>query len=176
MRFLILLCFFLAASAATAKDFVVGVVDMQELYKQYPGTTKAQKKFDELAQEKRQDLADLESALRDLQGVLSDPKGALSSRERKQKEKEFEEANQNYQEEKNRIQNELQERNQEMMEKLTVRIKDVIIGIAKKYQIALVLNKNDVVGVKNGVDLTTEVLRTFAELKPEATDLDSSTP
>ncbi len=174
MRFLILIFSFLTFSAAAAKTFIVGVVDMQALYKEYPGTVRAQKKFDEFARERKRDLADSAEALQELQIELSSPKSVLSAQERKNKEKEFEEATQNYQNEENRFRNELAERNQEMMKKLTTRIKEIIVEMAKKYEIDLVMDRNDLVGVKVGMDMTTVVLRAFAELKPEETDLDST--
>lgn len=176
MRFLIPLFFFWAASAAGARDFTVATVDMRTLFKEYPGTFRAQQKFDDMAQEKKQDLADSEEALSDLQKELSAPKNTFSSKERRRKEKEFEEETQDYENEKNRIQAELDERNQEMTRLLMGRIRDVVSGIAKKEGVDLVLDSNDAVVVKGRMDLTDEVLRSFAGMKPDQTDLNSDGP
>ena len=173
MRFLILICLFSAVSTAMAKDFTVATVDMQVLFKQYPGTYPAQKKLDDLTLEKKQDLADSEETLGDLQKELNAPKGALSRKERKRKEEEFEEEAEDYQNEKNRIENELEERNQEMTRLLMGRIRDMVAGIAKKEGVDLVLDSNDAVANPYSLDLTGEVLRAFAQLKPETADSDT---
>ncbi len=158
------------------KDLRVATVDLQTLFKEYPGTLQAQKKFDEMAQEKKQDLADSEESLMDLQKELNNTKKAMSKKERSRKEKEFEEETQDYQNEKNTIQTELDDRNQEMTRLLMGQIKEVVAGIAQKEGVDLVLDTNDAVATKYQMDLTGEVLRSFVELKPDQTDLDSDTP
>ena len=89
---------------------------------------------------------------------------------------ELNKATQDYQDEKNHVESELEERNLEMTKQLMGRIEDVVAGIAKKEGIDLVLDSNDSVFAKNGRDLTDEVLRAFAELKPDQTQLDMDDP
>ncbi len=176
MRFLILVCSFLVCSTVTAKNFTVATVDMKTLFKEYPGTYPAQKKFDDLSREKKQDLDELADALSHLQTELSQPKSTFSKKERSRKEKEFAQETKDYQNEMNHVQVELDDRNQEMTQMLMSRIKDVVADIAQKKGVDLVLDSNDAVAGKYSLDLTGEVLRAFSQLKPNADDLDSDTP
>ncbi len=173
MNFLACMICLWAVSAAVAKDLKVATVDMRTLVKEYPGTYQARKKFDEMAEEKRQDLADSEGILSELQKELDHPPKPLSKKERKRKEKELEAQTQDYLEESRLTQDELDKRNQEMTRLLTGQIKDVIAGIAQKEGVDLVLDSNDAVLGNRGRDLTDEALRAFAGLKPDQTDLDS---
>ncbi len=176
MRFLIFVFCLLAFSTGNANDLKVATVDMQTLFKEYPGTAQAQKKYDDFAQEKKQDLADSEEALNYLQKELSEPKSPLSRKERGRKVEELNNETRDYQDEKNHVESELEERNREMTKLLMGRIKDVVAGVAKKEGVDLVLDSNDTVFTKNGRDLTDEILRAFAELKPDQTELDMDDP
>jgi outer membrane protein len=175
-RLPILFFSFLALSPVAAENFKVATVDMRTLFKEYPDTSRAQKKFEDLAREKERDLDDSNEALEDIRTQLAKSKNPLSRAERRRKEKELEEAIQDYEDEKNRIQNEMDERNQEMTRILTGRIREVVARIAKKEGWDLVLDSNDAVCAKFGTDLTGEVLRAFAESKPENKDFDSDVP
>jgi outer membrane protein len=170
MRFGVLICCFLAVSAAIAGNLKMAMVDMKTLFKEYPGTLQAQKNFEARAREKKEDLADSQQDLADLQDELNDPKSSLSRKERERKEKEFAEKSQNYQNEAKHIQLELDDQDNEMTLMLMGQIKDIVAQVAKKEDLDLVLDSDDAVDVKNGLDLTGEVLRTFANLTPEPTD------
>jgi outer membrane protein len=172
MRFGFLICCFLAVSAVTAGNLKVATVDMKTLFKEYPGTLQAQKNFETQAREKKEDLADSQQDLADLQDELNDPKSPLSRKEREQKEKEFADASQNYQNEANHIQVELDDQDKEMTRMLMGQIKDIVAQVAKKEDVDLVLDSDDAVNIKNGLDLTEEILRAFANLTPEPTDAD----
>jgi outer membrane protein len=176
MRFLALIFCFLAFSTGNADDLTVATVDLQTLFKEYPGTSQAQQKYNDFAQVKKQDLADSEEDLNDLQKELSEPKSPLTRKERRRKVEELNEETRDYQDEKNRIERELEERNLEMTRLLMGRIKDVVAGIAKKDGVDLILDSNDAVFAKHERDLTDEVLRAFAELKPDQTELDMDGP
>jgi outer membrane protein len=170
MRFGVLICCFSAASAATAGNLKVATVDMKTLFKEYPGTLQAQKNFETQAREKKEDLADSQQDLADLRDELNDPKSSLSRKEREQKEKEFADESQNYQNEANHIQVELDDQDKEMTRMLMGQIKDIVAQVAKKEDVDLVLDSDDAVNIKNGLDLTEEVLRAFTNLTPEPTD------
>lgn len=176
MRFLVLLFFLLAVSPASAREFYVGIVDLQTLFKEYPGTTPAQNKFNDLAAEKKQDLADMAQNLGELQAKLTKTGSGLSPAKRKLMEKEFATETKDFENEKNHIQVELQDRNQEMTQMLMGQIREVVARIAKKYQVDVVMDKDDVVGVRFGIDLTTEVLRAFAEAKTDTPTPTSDKP
>jgi Skp family chaperone for outer membrane proteins len=87
MRFLTLICFFLVASTVMAREFTVGTVDLQQLFKDYPGTKTAQKKFNEMADKKKQDLTDAAEEIRDLEKELKDSSSVLSKSEMKKNKK-----------------------------------------------------------------------------------------
>ena len=85
MRFFTLICCFFVASVVMARDFTVGIVDLQQLFKEYPGTKKAQKKFNAMADKKKQDLTDAAEELRDLEKQLKDSGSVLSKKENETK-------------------------------------------------------------------------------------------
>jgi Skp family chaperone for outer membrane proteins len=176
MRSWALIFSFLAASAVSAEGLKVATVDMKTLFKEYPGSLEAQKKFEAQAREKKEDLADSQQDLADLQDELNDPKSHLSWKERERKEKEFAEDSQDYQNEAKHIQLELDDQDKEMTRILMDQIKDIVAQTAKKEDVDLVLDSNDAVNLKDGLDLTEEVLRAFANLKPEPTETGLSQP
>jgi outer membrane protein len=173
MRFGAFICCFLAASAVSAEGLKVATVDIKTLFKEYPGTLEAQKKFETQAREKKEDLEDSQQDLADLQDELNDPKSPLSRKERERKEGEFAKESQDYQNEEKHIQLELDDQENEMTRMLMDQIKGIVAQVAKKEDIDLVLDSDDAVHIKDGLDLTEEVLRAFANLKPEPTDSDA---
>ena len=94
MRYFTLLFCFLMASSAMAGGFTTATVDMQRLFKFYPGTTSAQKKFDKLTQQKKQELIDSQKTIKDLQDQLSGDK--LSAKQKKAKQEELQQQMQDY--------------------------------------------------------------------------------
>lgn len=172
--YLILSCLLLTVSTATARNLKVATVDTQVLFKQYPGTTKAQEEFDDFAREKKQDLADSEEILKELQEELKDPKSALSPKERRLKEDEFARETKDYQDQKNMIQAELDLRNQEMTKGIMEKIKVIVTKLAKQKGFDLVLDSNEAFYSSLSEDLTPDVLRAFSKLKMD--DMDTGSP
>jgi outer membrane protein len=167
MRFLTLLFCFLAASSVMAKDFTIGVVDLQKLFKEYPGTATAQKKFNTFADAKKQDLLDAQKVLQDLQKELSS--GKLSDKVKKEKQDEFQQQYQDLEDQKNHAQTEIANREQEMTQTLLGQIKDIVAKVADSEGVDLVLDSNNVVDVKVSVDLTADVLKKFSTSKVSST-------
>ncbi|HTC21796.1 MAG TPA: OmpH family outer membrane protein [bacterium] len=172
MRFWVLICWLLAASAVAAGNLRVATVDMKTLFKEYPGTPEAQKKFEAQAREKKEDLEDSQQDLADLQDELNDPKSPMSRKERERKESEFAKESQDYQNEEKHIQLELDDQEKEMTRMLMDQIKHIVAQVAKNEDIDLILDSDDAVHIKDGTNLTEEILRAFANLTPEPTDAD----
>jgi len=171
MRFLTLLCCFLAASTVMAKSFVIGTVDLQRLFKEYPGTAAAQKKFNAFADGKKKDLLDSQKVLQDLQTELSS--GKLSDKVKKEKQDEFQQQYQDLEDQKNHAQTEISNREQEMTQTLLGQIKDIVAKVADSEGVDLVLDSNNIVDVKTSVDLTADVLKKFSTTKTSSTASDT---
>lgn len=161
MRFFTLICCFLVASVAMAKDFRVATVDLQQLFKEYPGTKKAQKKFNEMADDKKQKLTDEADEIRDIEKSLKDSSSVLSKKEMKAKQEEYATKAKAFQDEENQIQNDLAAKEQEMTKTLLDEIKGIVAKIAKNDGIDLVLDAEKTVYAKDAVDLTDEVLKSY---------------
>jgi Skp family chaperone for outer membrane proteins len=163
MRFFTLICCFFVASVVMARDFTVGIVDLQQLFKEYPGTKKAQKKFNAMADKKKQDLTDAAEELRDLEKQLKDSGSVLSKKEMKQKQDEYTTKARAFQDQENQIQTDLAGKEQEMTAALLGEIKEVVAKLAKKDGIDLVLDSEKTVYAKDATDLTAEVLKTYKD-------------
>ncbi|HXL72810.1 MAG TPA: OmpH family outer membrane protein [bacterium] len=176
MRYLTLLFCFLAASTAMAKDFTIATVDMQKLFKAYPGTPPAQKKFQAFTDLRKKDLMDSEKILESLKEELTGPHAdSLTTEQKEEKGKEYQDESQNLQDEQTHVQNELAEKEQEMTQALVGKIREIVATIAQKEGVDLVLDSNDTVDVKSGVDLTDEVLAAFKNVSADSTDSSDST-
>jgi outer membrane protein len=163
MRFLTLLCCFFVASVVMARDFTVGTVDLQQLFKEYPGTKKDQKKFNAMADKKKQDLTDAVEELRDLEKALKDSGSVLSKSEMKKKQDEYTTKARAFQEQENQIQTDLAAKEQEMTQNLLTQIKAIVAKVAEKDGIDLVLDADKTVYAKNATDLTPDVLKNYKD-------------
>lgn len=174
MRYLILLLCFMVSSAVMAGDFTMATVDMQKLFKAYPGTPVAQKKFDAYTQKQKAELEDSQKILVKLQNELQAT--TLSDSDKQDKLKAFQDESQNFQDEKTRITNDLTEKEQEMTQAIVGKIKDIVATVAQKDKVDLVLDDADTVNVKSALDLTDEVLAAFKNVTVDSGDsTDTST-
>jgi Skp family chaperone for outer membrane proteins len=171
MRYLIMLFCFLAASTVMAKDFTTATVDMQALFKKYPGTLPEQNKFDALTKSKKKDLMDSAKVLEKLKAELTGPDAAtMTSKEKETKGKEYDDERQNLQDLQTHIQNELALKEQEMTQVIVGKIKDIVAKIAVKDGVDLVLDSKDTLSVKGDMDLTNEVLAAFKNVSADSSD------
>lgn len=171
MRYLLLLLCFLSASTVMAKDFATATVDMQSLFKKYPGTLPEQNKFDALTKSRKKDLVDSEKVLEKLKEKLTGPDAAtMTTKEKEDKGKEYDDERQNLQDLQSHIQNELAQKEQEMTRVIVGKIKDIVATIAKKDGVDLVLDSRDTLTVKGDMDLTNEVLAAFKNVSADASD------
>lgn len=177
MRYLVMLFCFLAASSVMAKDFTIATVDMQALFKKYPGTLPAQNKFDALTKSRKKDLVDSEKLLEKLKEELTGPDAAtMTTTEKENKGKEYDDERQNLQDLQSHIQNELGQKEQEMTQVIVGKIKDIVATVAQKDGVDMVLDTADTMSVKGSMDLTTEVLAAFKNVSADSSDsTDSST-
>lgn len=168
MRFLVLLLCFGFVSPVLAKEFSVATVDLQKLFKQYPETKKAEDRLAAMAELKKKDLADSAQELQDLQKELDGSGSILSAKTKARKETEFKDKAQKYQTLKDQIQTELAMKENEMSQQILKEIKDLAAAEAKQRGIDLVLDTEKTVYVRDGVDLTDDILKSFGK-----TDADS---
>jgi len=160
MRWIALLCCFLAASVVSARDFKIAVVDMQKLFNSYPGTQKAKDKLKGLEKKKMADLQDTAQELKDLEKELSDS-SVLSEKERKRKEKEFRDKKEAFDQDQADAQKELMNQESTMTQDIVDKIKTIVAGVAKDQGVDLVLDQDKTVYAKDAVDLTEDILKSF---------------
>lgn len=161
MRIIALLFCFLAASVVQAKDMKVGTVELKKLFSEYPGTKSAQKKFVAMAEKKKKDLVESEQELSDLQKELKGSSSVLSAKQRKSKEAEYKTMLQDLQQKETTVQNDLQTKESEMTGAILDEIKALVAKAAKDKGVDLVLDSEKTVYVKDGVDLTQDVLKSY---------------
>lgn len=161
MRSIALLCCFLIASLASAKEMRIGTVDLQKLFKEYPGTKKAQKKFTAMAEKKKKDLQDSEEELQDLQKELKRSGSVLSEKLRKQKETEYQTKAQNLAQLENQYRTDLAMKENEMTQSILEELKAIVAEVAKENGVDLVLDSEKTVYLKDGEDLTSIVLKKY---------------
>ncbi|GEM_PF-934884 len=177
MRYLMMLFCFLAASSVMAKDFTTATVDMQVLFKKYPGTLPAQNKFDALTKSRKKDLVDSEKLLEKMKEELTGPDAAaMTTTEKENKGKEYDDERQNLQDLQSHIQNELAQKEQEMTQVIVGKIKTIVATVAQKDGVDLVLDTADTLSVQGSLDLTNEVLAAFKNVSADSDDsTDTST-
>ena len=170
MRFLVLLCCFLLASAVSAKDLKVGVVDLKKLFSEYPGTQKAQKKFKAMAEKKQKELSEPEEELADLENQLKGSSSVLSSKQRERKVAEYKKKSQEYLQLKGQMQNELATKETEITQTILDEIKVMVADVAKSQDVDLVLDSEKTVYAKGSVDLTDAILKNFKKMEVDSSD------
>ncbi|HUO57658.1 MAG TPA: OmpH family outer membrane protein [bacterium] len=161
MRFIALLCCFLVASLATAADFKIGTVDMQKLFNNYPGTKAAKTKLQAFEKKKSDDLADSAQEIKDLKSELDKSGSVLSDKQKAKKKRELDEKIQAYQQDSAQAEKELMSKQNDMTQAVVDEIKALVANIAKDNGLDMVLDQDKTVYLKNSVDLTDKVLKTF---------------
>jgi outer membrane protein len=159
MRFITLLCCFLVASVLSAKDMKVGTVDLQKLFKEYPGTKTAQKKFTAMAQRKQKDLQDAADELKDMAADMESSKSVLSTKQKRQKQTEYETKEKDLRMQDAQIRTDLATKEAEMTQSILDEIKAIVAAAAKEKGVDLVLDSEKTVYINGGVDLTDDVLK-----------------
>ncbi len=157
-----ILCF-LMFSTVLAGDLTVATVDMQRLFKEYPGTAPAQSELEKWIAQRKQDLEADQQVSVELQKELTNPKGHLTAEARKVKEEQFQESSQDFDKERNDVQTELANRQADMTQNLVTQIKAVVAQVAQQEGVDLVLDSADTAAIRNGKDLTEEVLKKFTK-------------
>lgn len=162
----------LVAGMVSAKDFKVATVDLQKLFKEYPGTEAAEKRFKKIYKKKDQDLQDSAEELRELKKELDDSNSVLSAKQKRQKQGELEKKAKDLEMENAQFQNELAVKNNEMTQNILGEIKDIVAKIAKDKGVDLVLDAEKTVYANGGEDLTAEVLKSkeFKSSEPDSSD------
>ncbi len=170
MRFFTLLCCFLISSAAFAKDFTVATVDLQKLFKEYPGYDVAQKKFKDLAQKKQADLQESAQDLQELQNELKSSSSVYSAKQKKAKEAELKQKAHDLDAAENDARTFLAAKESAMTQSLLDEIKVIVAGVAKEKGVDLVLDADKTVYVNGGTDLTDAILKSFKKVAADSSD------
>lgn len=160
MRWIALLCCFLAASLASAKDLKIGTVDMQKLFNNYPGTQKAKDKLAALEKKKKDDLSDEAQELKDLEKQLGDS-SVLSDSQKAKKTTEYKTKLATFSQDQEEAQKELMAKENDMTQTIIGEIKDIVASVAKDKGVDLVLDVDKTVYAKDAVDLTDDVSKRF---------------
>jgi len=169
MRFISLfLAAFLAAGLALAGDMKIATVDLQKLFKDYPGTQKAEDKLKDIEKKKVKELTPMEEDLKDLQNELQNNSSVLSAKEKKQKKELFGLKMDEYTKAKSQIAAELQTKESDMTQSVLGEIKGIIADVAKDKGFDLVLDSEKTAYVKGGIDLTDEVEKKFTTDKADS--------
>ncbi len=171
MRKTALVLSLLMLGTVSAKDLKVATVDLQKLFKEYPGTAAAEKKFKTMAMRKERDLRDSADELTDLKKELSKSGSVLSAKQKRQKEDELESKEKALEMQDAQIRNELATKNNEMTQSILDEIKGIVAKLAKDKGVDLVLDSEKTVYVNGGEDLTSEIMKS-KEFK--SSDSDSS--
>jgi outer membrane protein len=170
MRFIPLMCCFLVASLACAADLKIGVVDLQKLFKEYPGTKKAEKKFQDVAVQKQKDLKDSEEEITGLDQELKSSSAVMSAKKKLKKQEELKQKYQDYLQTKAKLENELRTQEAQMTADILDEIKDIAAKVAKAQGMDLVLDSEKTVYAKNSTDLTDSIVKEFKKMPTEAAD------
>ena len=158
-----LLCCFFAATAVSAKDFKMATVDLKKLFNEYPGTKTAQKKFQAMAEKKKQDLTDSAEELSDLRKELQGSKSVMSEKERKRKENEYQTKAQALSQQESQIQNDLASKEADMTGELVDQIKAIVAKVAQDKGVDLVMDSDKTIYARDAVDLTKDVLKNYKD-------------
>jgi outer membrane protein len=167
-RWVVFISCLFSFSLAQAKDLKVGTVDLQKLFTEFPGTKKAQDKFNELAKKKQKDLADFKQELTDLDKDLRKSSSVLTEKQRKDKQYMLQKKAEDYDRQQNEVLTELKGQENEMTQEILSQIKTVVATVAKEKGVDLVLDGEKAVYVRDGIDLTDSILKSYKTL-----DLDS---
>lgn len=173
MRIIALLCCFLMAPLASAKDLKIATVDLARLFKDYPGTHVAQKKFSDMADKKKQDLTEQAEDLQDLKKELTTSSSVYSAKQLRQKKDDYNRKAQAFAQAENQVQQDLAAKEAEMTQEILDKIKALVAKVADDNGVDLVLDSEKTVYVKNGVDLTDPVLKAFKNVSTDKDDSDS---
>jgi outer membrane protein len=170
----LLLCFFLAASVAQAKDFKIATVDLAKLFNEYPGTKAAQDKFNAIADKKQKDLVGEEEELADLDKDLKKQSSVLTASQKADKEYILKKKLEDYTQEKNQVLAELKDDENTMTQDILTQIKGIITTVAKDKGYDLVLDSEKTIVVNNPVDLTDDVIKAYPASVPDSSASDNS--
>ena len=162
MRFIftVLFCLF-SAQILEAKDFLVGVVDLQRLVTEYPGTARAEKKLSALFADRKNDLAESEKELASKEQELLKSKSVISSEQFESKRDKYKKQEEDLAQQENQFNNDVQSKRSEMVKKVLDDIKTLSSVVAKNKGVDMVLGSDAVVYAKDTVDLTDDVLKSF---------------
>jgi outer membrane protein len=158
MRFIsFFLAAFLVAGWTLAGDMKIATVDLQKLFKDYPGTQTAESKLKDIEKKKIKELTPMEDELKDLQNELQNNSSVLSKKEKQEKKELFGMKMDEYTKAKSQMQLDLQTKESDMTQTVLVEIKGIIAGVAKDKGYDLVLDSEKTAYVKGGSDLTDDV-------------------
>jgi outer membrane protein len=170
MRFLTMLFCFLIASAAVAKDLKIASVDLQKAVTEYPAYKSDQKKLATLKDEKTSELVEEK---RDLDRILQDiekSKSVMSQEELKKKEDLYRKKGQELQDEQAQDESELANKQSLMLHAILGEVKDIVEKIAKDKGVDVVLDSQSVLYMRDELDLTDDVLKSYKNISSDSKD------
>ncbi len=148
----------------------VGTVDLQKLFKEYPGTVKAQKKFNAMAKKKAADLKEAQEDLKDFATELRSSDSVLSAKQKRQKQNELDAKQNTYLQQENQIKMELAAKENEMTQSILEELKAIVASMAKDKGVDLVLDSEKIVYLNGGIDLTDAILKSYKKSDSDSSD------
>lgn len=164
----VMLAVLLSAGVALAGDFKVGVVDTERVLRKSAPAMKAESKIEKEFSVRDQAIKKLMKQAKDLQATLDNDSGKLSDSDRRNKERELTAMNVNLQ----RMQREFREdlnlrKNEELAIVLDQANKAIqSIAVSEKYDLIL----QEAVYRNPKIDITDEVIKKLADIKPDSND------
>ena len=160
---LLLMVFAMAfASPAMAQSASkIGVVDFQAAIQQTKEGQAAQKKLDAAYQQKKQQIAQLETQLRQMQSDYEKQASILADSARKAKEQELMSAQAQYQQAYQQSEQEMQALYSQLMQNLLDKMKMICTQIGKEKGYTLIIEKGAVVFSTDAIDLTSELVKRY---------------
>ncbi|HUW00435.1 MAG TPA: OmpH family outer membrane protein [Gallionella sp.] len=168
----VMLSLLLSAGVALAGDFKVGVVDTERVLRESAPAMRAESKIEQEFSGRDQAIKKLMKQAKDLQATLDNDNGKLSDTDRRNKERELTAMNVNLQ----RMQREFREdlnlrKNEELAIVLDQANKAIqSIAVSEKYDLIL----QEAVYRNPKIDITDEVIKKLADVKPDSKDGNNS--
>jgi len=148
----------------------IGTVDLQKLFTEYPGTKKAQEKFNTLAKKKQGDLVDLKTEVTDLDKELRTNQSLYTKKQIQEKQYVIQKKAEDYQRKENEVLSELKVKEGEMTQDIFAEIKKVVSTVAKNKGVDLVLDQKKAIYLRDGIDLSDAVLKEYKNIVTESSD------
>jgi outer membrane protein len=170
MRFITILCCFLIASVAVAKDFKIATVDVSKIVKQYPGYISAQKQLSAVKDKKQSELIEEKKDLDDLGQEIKKSESVMSKKELNEKKYLYSKKQQDLMDHQSQAENDLAAQQTQMLTKIVDEVKAIVNKTAQEKGVDLVLDSQSALYAKDAIDLTDDILKKYKVMDSDSKD------